>query len=100
MQERMEVLERHVSFVTGLLERLHHRRPVRGSVQQGAERFQRMVGPFLREFLEVDVLDPAAQDRYPVLRELEEHYVAGVEMDLDVLAAEAVDKGIHFAGSG
>ena len=32
-----------------------------------------------------------------MLRELKKHHVAGVEMDLDMLAAERVDERVHFA---
>ena len=98
MQKRVEILERHVAFVAGLLERVHHRRPVRGPVQQCPKRIKRMVRPLLGELLEMDVLDPTAQYRNPVFGELKEHDVAGVEVDLDVLATERVDERVHLAG--
>src|SRR5262245_41314559 len=92
----VEVLERQITPVADLVERLDHRRPVRRPVEQRPERLQRMVGPLLGEFLEVNVLDPLSQKGNPVLGELEKHDVAGVKMDPHVLALEAVHEGIHL----
>ena len=61
MKKRVEVLERHIAFIAGLFECVHHRRPVRGSVEQRPKRIERMIRSFLGEFLEMNVLDPAAQ---------------------------------------
>ena len=60
VQIGMEVFEGQVAVVTGFVECLDHRRPVGGAVEERAKGFQRMVGPFLGEFLEVDVLDTFA----------------------------------------
>ena len=54
--------------------------------------------PFLRELLEVDVPDPLAQHGNPVFGELEEHDVAGVEVDADVLAPKLSTKAFISAG--
>src|SRR5579883_857303 len=62
--ERMEILERQISLVSHLVQRLHDRRPVGCAVQQGPERLQGVVRPLLGELLEVDVLDPRAEDGY------------------------------------
>ena len=96
MQVRVEVLERQIAVVADVCERLHHGGPVGGAVEQRAEGFQRMVGALLCVLLQVDVPDALAEDRDPVLGELVLHDVAGVEMDLHMLAVEAVDEGAHL----
>ena len=55
-----------------------------------------MVGALLGEFFEVDVLDAFAELGYPVLGKLEQHDVAGVEMNVHVLAAEGIDEICSF----
>src|SRR5207248_4473289 len=88
VRERVKVLERQVAAVADAVQRLQHRRPVGRAVQQRAERLQRVVGALLAELLEVDVLDPFAEDANPIFWKLEQHDVARVEVDADVLAVE------------
>ena len=57
-----------------------------------------MVGSFLGKFLEVDVLDTFAELGYPVLGKLEQHNVAGIEMNVHVLTAERIYEIVHFLG--
>ena len=57
-----------------------------------------MVGALLGEFLEMDVLDAFAELGYPVLGKLEQHDVAGIEMNVHVLAVERIDEIVHFLG--
>ncbi len=98
MGVRMEVLEGQVAVVTRFIECLDHCGPVGGTVKKGAEAFQRMVGALLGELLEVNVLNAFAELGNPMLRELEQHDVAGVEVYVQVLAAEGVDEVVHFLG--
>ena len=98
MGVRMEVLEGQVAVVTRFIECLDHCGPVGGTVEKGTEAFQRMIGALLGELLEVNVLNAFAELRNPMLRELEQHDVAGVEVYVQVLAAEGVDEVVHFLG--
>ena len=43
----------------------------------------------------MDIPDALAEDAHPVLRKLEDHDIAGVEMDVQEFAPEAVDKLDH-----
>ena len=94
----VEVFESEVAIVTGFLECLDHSGPVGGTVEKGTKRLQRVVGAFLGEFLEVDVLDAFAELGYPVFGKLEQHNVAGIEMNVHVLTAERIYEIVHFLG--
>src|SRR6185503_12995647 len=45
---------------------------------------------------EMDILDSFSQNRNPMFRELILHDVPGIEMDLNLFALKAIDKGIHL----
>jgi hypothetical protein len=60
MKEGMEILEGEKITVADLVKRLQDGRPIGGAVQEGAKRFERMVGAFLGEFLEMNVFDAIA----------------------------------------
>ena len=77
----MKVFESQVAVVTNLVKGLDHSGPVGCAVQKGAEAFQRMIRTLLGKLLEVNVLDAFAELGDPVLGELEQHDVAGVEMN-------------------
>src|SRR5438309_4397497 len=59
-----------------------------------------MIRTLLGELLEMHVADSLAQDRDPVLRELEKHDISGVKMNTDLLRAETVDKAVHLGRRG
>ena len=84
MRIRVEVFERQVASVPDFLEGFYHCRPVGGSVEQRSERFERVIGPLLRELLEVHVLRARAEERNPVLWILKQHDVARVEVHAQV----------------
>src|SRR4051812_1048634 len=98
MQVWVEIFERQIIAVIDALERLHHGGPIGCAVEQRAEGLERVVGPFLREFLEMRVLDPIAELRDPVLGKLKHHDVAGVEMNADVTAVKTIDKRVDLSG--
>src|SRR5688572_29822314 len=55
-----------------------------------------MVGAFLGELLEMDVLDSFSENWNPMFRMLEEHDVARVEMNPHEFAVERIDEGVHL----
>src|SRR5262249_2070753 len=99
VRERVEILERHVPPIPDRVERLDNRWPVRGAVEQRPEALKTMIGAFLAELLEMDVLDPLAEDRNPIFWILKKHDVAAIEVDPDVVGAEAVDERDHIGGA-
>ncbi len=62
MLVRVEILKRQVLVVAHVLERLQYRGPICRTVQQGAERFERVIGALLRILFQVDVLDSLTED--------------------------------------
>src|SRR5579875_1418876 len=96
MWERMEILECEIIMVADFRKGLHHGRPVGRAVEQRAERFQRVISTLFGEFLQMDVLDALAEQGNPIFGKLEQHDVAGVEVDTDVFAVEAVHENIQI----
>ena len=54
MRVGMEILEGEEPAVADFVERFGHGRPVRGAIEQRPECLERIMGPFLGEFLEVN----------------------------------------------
>src|SRR5438067_1338962 len=96
MREGIEVLEGEVAAVVDGVEGGEYGGPVSGAVEEEAEGVEIELVGFLAVFLEVDVLDPLAEERNPVLGEVVLHDIAGVEVDFDVLAGKAIDEGVHL----
>ena len=94
----VEILKGEEALVLGFFEGVGDCGPVGGAVEEGAEGFEGVVGAFLGELLEVDVLDAVAELADPVFGELEHHNVACVEVDFDVVGLEAVHELDHFTG--
>src|SRR5690606_12385133 len=85
-----------IASISDSVERFEHRGPVRRAVKQRAECLERMVRPLLRKLLQMNVLNPIAEDIDPMLGELKEHDVAGVEMDPQIRTLKAIDKIDHL----
>jgi len=88
----MKVLEREVTVVANVIKRFQHSWPVGGSIQQRAEGLARVICSVLRIFLEMNIFDAFAKDLNPVCRELVLHDVAGIKMNLHVLAGKAINR--------
>ena len=95
----VEIFESEEPVVAGFFESIGDRRPVGRPVEQGTKGFEGVVGAFLGELLEVDVLDAVAKLANPVFGELKHHDVAGVEVDFDVIGLKAVHKFDHLSRS-
>jgi hypothetical protein len=94
----MKVLEREVTVVANVVKRFQHCWPVGGSIEQWAEGLERVICSVLRIFLEMNVFDSFAKDWNPVFWELVLHDVAGIKMNLHVLAGKAINKVHHLHG--
>src|SRR5439155_4162332 len=81
MRVGMEIFEGKEPAVTDFVERFGHGGPVRGAIEQRPKRLERVIGPFLGEFLEMNVLGAFAEDRHPVFGVLKHRDIAGVEVD-------------------
>lgn len=93
----MEIFEGEVAVVAGFFEGVGDGRPVGGAIEERAEGFEGVVCAFFGEFLEVDVFDAVAELADPVFGKLEEHDVASVEVDFDVVTFKAVHKFDHLS---
>src|SRR5262245_31831731 len=96
MLEGVKVFECQIAAISDLIEGLDDGGPVRRAIQQCSEVMQVELLRSLVPFLEVNVFDPLSEHRNPMFGKLILHDVPGVEMNLYVLALEAVDERIHL----